>query len=248
MTKPYELDWARLPLEGANNVRELGGYPIASGGQTRYHRFLRSDWLWQLTEADREFLRGYGVVAVIDLRDPMEVSREPDVDFGSDVLTANYSLLKLDISNEEMMRRIYEDRRPSFRELYRMVLAAHENIARCFQFIADAPEGCVLFHCMAGKDRTGILAMLLMALAGCDKWDCVASYVQTRAHMMRNEGYAADYLRQQDLDRENFCDSPAYAIEYAWDAVEAAGGVVAFLHDCGIDYETIAEVKARLVS
>lgn len=246
MTKPYELDWARLPLEGANNVRELGGYPTADGGQTRYHRFLRSDWLWQLTESDREFLRGYGLVGVIDLRDPMEVQREPDVDFGPGVLTANYPLLQLDISNDDEMELLFEEKRPTFCDFYRMILSARDNIAQCMRFIADAPEGCILFHCMAGKDRTGILAMLLMALAGCDKWDCVSSYVQTRAHMMRNEGYADDYVRQQGLERENFCDSPAYAIEYAWDVVEATGGVVSFLRDCGVDEETIAAVRERL--
>lgn len=247
MTHAYESDWARLPLAGANNVRDLGGYPTSSGGMTRYHRFLRSDWLWQLTDEDCAFLRGYGVVGVIDLRDPREVENEPDRSLGPDVRAVNLPLLQLDISNDEMMRMVYEDYRPSFAQLYDMILATSDNIARCFRFIAEAPEGCILFHCMAGKDRTGILAMLLMALAGCDKWDCVASYVQSQVHMMRNEGYAADFARQEGLERENFCSSPAYAIEHAWDAVEAAGGVVAFLHDCGIDYETIAAVKARLV-
>ncbi len=247
MTQPCELDWNRLPLEGASNVRDLGGYPTAGGGMTRYHRFLRSDWLVGLTEGDCAFLRGYGVVAVIDLRDPREVEGEPDRPIGPDVRSANFPLLQLDISNDEMMRMIYEDYRPSFSQLYDMILASRDGIANCFRFIAEAPEGCILFHCMAGKDRTGILAMLLMALAGCDKWDCVSSYVQSQLHMMRNDGYAADFERQEGLERENFCASPAYAIEHAWDVVETAGGVVAFLHGCGIDYETIEAVKARLV-
>ena len=247
MAKPYELDWARLPLQGAHNVRDLGGVPVRGGGMTRYHRFLRSDWLWQLTAEDRAFLRGYGVSAVIDLRDPSEVAREPDPSLGPDVAWANFPLLELDISDEDEMRRRFEERRPGMEEFYDMVLASRGGIANCFRFIAEAPAGCVLFHCMAGKDRTGNLAMLLMALAGCDKWDCVASYVPSRLHMMRDEGYAYDYERQQGLDRENFCDSPAHAIEHSWDVVQAAGGVVPFLRGCGVTNEELAAVRARLL-
>lgn len=247
MTKPSELNWARLPLEGAHNVRELGGFPVKGGGMTQYHRFLRSDWLWQLSEADRAFLYDYGVRAVIDLRDPSEVAREPDVAIGPGVVTANYPLLALDISNERLVKETFEERRPGFCDFYDLILAARENIARCMRFIIDAPEGCVLFHCMAGKDRTGNLALLLMMLAGCDKWDCVSSYVTSRLHMMRNDGYAFDFERQQGLDRENFCDSPAYAIEHSWAVVQAAGGVVPFLRACGLSNEEIAAVRARLL-
>ena len=69
MSNVYSQCWARLPLEGACNVRELGGYPTASGAMTQYHRFLRSDSLGSLTPADERFLHDYGVRAVIDLRD-----------------------------------------------------------------------------------------------------------------------------------------------------------------------------------
>jgi len=234
-------------LEGAHNVRELGGFPVKGGGMTQYHRFLRSDWLWQLSEADRAFLYDYGVRAVIDLRDPSEVAREPDVAIGPGVVTANYPLLALDISNERLVKEAFEERRPGFCDFYDLILAARENIARCMRFIIDAPEGCVLFHCMAGKDRTGVLALLLMSLAGCDKWDCVASYMQSRVNMMRDPWYAGDWARQEEMDRENFSDSPTYAIEHVWDVIEAAGGTLAFLRSCGLTNEELAAVRARLL-
>lgn len=247
MAEPYELDWARLPLEGAHNVRELGGFPVRGGGQTRYHRFLRADRLCDLTQADREFLRGYGVRAVIDLRDPTEVERDPDVSLGDDVAFANFRLLELDISNLEEMERRWNRERPTFAQFYDLILASRDNIARCFRFMAEAPQGCVLFHCMAGKDRTGILALLLMSLAGCDKWDCVASYMQSRINMMRDPWYAGDWVRQEAMDRENFSDSPTYAIEHVWDVIDAVGGTVAFLRGCGLSYEEIAAVRERLL-
>ena len=62
------LDYNRLPMEKAFNVRELGGYAARKGSVTKYHQFLRTDNLTDITEEDKNFLLGYGVRAVIDLR------------------------------------------------------------------------------------------------------------------------------------------------------------------------------------
>ena len=62
------LDYNRLPMEKAFNVRELGGYAARKGSVTKYHQFLRTDNLTNITEEDKNFLLGYGVRAVIDLR------------------------------------------------------------------------------------------------------------------------------------------------------------------------------------
>ena len=66
--KSYEMMWQRLPLHTCANARELGGYPTADGSQTAWHRFVRSDRLSFLDDDEREFLYGYGVRTVIDLR------------------------------------------------------------------------------------------------------------------------------------------------------------------------------------
>lgn len=247
MCQPYEKNWARLPLEGADNVRELGGYPVAGGGQTRYHRFLRADRMSGLTASDVDFLRNYGVRAVIDLRDPSEVEADPDVSLGDDVAYANFRLLELDLSNRAQLEEVFLNNRPSIEGFYDLILQARENIAACFRFIAAAPEGCVLFHCMAGKDRTGTLALLLMALAGCDKWDCAASYVQSRVHLMRSPKFAKEWAINEQGEGDNYADSPARAIEHVWDEVEAAGGVESFLSSCGVSAEELAAVRARLL-
>lgn len=247
MAYPYELDWVRLPLEGAHNVRELGGYPVAGGGQTRYHRFLRSDGLGGLTPADAEFLHAYGVRLVLDLRDPDEVEMNPDVSLGDDVAMANVPLLDVDISDKEALERRFAAETPTYEFFYDMVLSKKPQLARCFRLIAEAPKDCcVLFHCAVGKDRTGILAMLLMALAGCDKWDCVANYVQTRANLMRHDWHAAYWENGDPLDPLN--DSPAHAMEFTWDQVEAAGGVGAFLRDCGVKDDELAAVRDHLLA
>lgn len=245
MPQPYELDWNRLPLEGAHNVRELGGYPVAGGGQTRYHRFLRADGLSALTEGDVAFLYGYGVCLVLDLRDASEVAWRPDVDFGQGVRVESAPLLAFDAADKAELEARFAEEPPTYEFIYEAILNNSESIARCFKLIAEAPTGCVLFHCAVGKDRTGILAMLLMALAGCDKWDCVANYVQTRANLMRHDWFKASW--EDGESSSPFNDSPAHAIEHAWDVVEAHGGVTAFLLSCGVTYEEMAEVRRRLL-
>lgn len=244
MPQPYELNWSRLPLEGAHNVRELGGYPAGDGCQTHYHRFLRSDGLSELTEADRAFLHAYGVRLVLDLRDPSEVEERPDLLLGDDVRMVNVPMLSFDMAQRDEIAERFAKEPPTYEQLYDLALGNHDAVARCFALIAEAPEGCVLFHCAVGKDRTGILAMLLMALAGCDKWDCVANYVQTRPNLMRHEWFAQAW-EYQDMVPLN--DSPAHAMEHAWETVQAAGGVVPYLHSCGVSYEDLARVRERLV-
>lgn len=247
MQKPYELDWSRLPLEGAFNVRELGGYPVSNGVQTRYHRFLRADSLSDLTEADRAFLSGYGVRLVLDLRDYDEVAANPDVSISDDVEIVNVPLLVFDISDKEELARRFSENPPTYEYFYDLILANKESVARCFRLIADAPEGsCVLFHCAVGKDRTGVLAFLLMALAGCDKWDCVANYVQTRANLMRHPWFET-YWNDGDPNAV-LNDSPAFIMEHCWGVVQEAGGIETYLLGCGVSADDIASVKSRLLA
>ena len=247
MSYPYELDWVRLPLEGAHNVRELGGYPVAGGGQTHYHRFLRSDGLSALTPSDVEFLHAYGVRLVLDLRDPDEAAMNHDVFLGDDVTVANVPLLAFDISDKEALEKRFASEVPTYEFFYDLMLSKKPQLAQCFRLIAQAPkDACVLFHCAVGKDRTGILAMLLMALAGCDKWDCVGNYIQTRVNLMRHDWYVAYWGRDDPRDPLN--DSPASAMEFTWDQVERAGGVKAFLRDCGVTDAELAAVRERLLS
>ena len=245
MARPWEQCWNRLPLEAAYNVRELGGYPTTDGGSVAYHRFLRSDALSSLTEADVEFLRGYGVRLVLDLRDPDEVVAQPDVPLGDDVRIQNVPLLAFDISRKEELAKRFAVEQPTYEFFYGMILDNHEGIGRCMRLVAEAPQDvCVLFHCAVGKDRTGVLAMLLMALAGCDKWDCVANYVPTRVNLIRHEWFAAYWDDGDPAAPLN--DSPAHAMEHAWDMVQEAGGIVAYLRSCGLSYEEIEAVRAHL--
>lgn len=246
--EPHERNWVRLPLEGAVNVRELGGYPTPNSGQTMYHRFLRADGLGRLTAYDKRFLYDYGVRAIIDLRDAAEAQSDPDVFLGRGVMHANIPLLAFSAAEAKELEERYDSRAFSMRNIYRRVLENYEGVRACFRFIAEAPQGCVLFHCAVGKDRTGILAMLLLTLAGVDKWDVIGNYVQSWANLMRDEVFEEDWREAARGGLRSGMESNADLMEFVFDLMEEEhGGVESFLLECGVPDEDVAAVRRRLI-
>lgn len=245
---PYERCCVRLPLDGACNVRELGGYPTTNDGHTRFRRFLRSDGLSLLTPRDEKLLHDYGVRAVIDLREPHEASADPDRTIGTDVAFVNVPLFDYNVADAKRGTAELDFSNMSLGALYCEILGNYEAVRSCFRFIASVGDGCVLFHCAAGKDRTGILSMLLLSLAGVDKWDIVADYVQSRPNLMRS-GYYAEQWEDASLQAwRSMLDSPAEAIESAYDyIIDVHGGVENYLLACGVPDEDVAAVRRRLV-
>ncbi|MBO7674173.1 MAG: tyrosine-protein phosphatase [Atopobiaceae bacterium] len=247
--EPHEEPWKRLPLYGAHNVRDLGGYPTLNGGRTQYRRFLRADGLSGLSAWDVRFLQRYGVRAVIDLRDASEVQHMPDVSLGADVMYANIPLLSYNAADIERFERLIAAQEFSMTHVYEAILENYEGVRACFKFMAEAPEGCILFHCAVGKDRTGILAMLLLSLAGVDKWDIVADYMQSWAHLMRDEAFREDWLNEGgNRFREGMTSDPKN-VEHALDLLEIEhGSVEDYLLECGVPDEDVASVRQRLLA
>jgi len=246
--RPYELNWVRLPLKGAHNVRELGGYPAARGTQTAYHRFLRSDDPSQLRPEDVDFLLGYGLSAIIDLRDEGESESTPDVAMPAEVAFANIPLLHLDRLDMATMKRYQKDGTSRLAALYRQMLYNFEAIGDCMRFIASAPQGCVLFHCAVGKDRTGILSMLLLSLAGVSRHDIVSNYIQSWSNLMRDETFASGWADIRRREYQDYMRSDAETMEYALDLVEREfGDVWGYLEACGVTDAELERIAGRLI-
>lgn len=236
-------------MDGAFNVRDLGGYPTANGGRTQHRRFLRADGLGRLSAWDAKMLYSYGVRAVLDLRDESEAQQFPNVSLGKDVVYANIPLLGLNAADVEQMEKMFSEGDFNLQYVYECILENYEGIRSCFKFIADAPQGCVLFHCAVGKDRTGILAMLLLSLAGVDKWDIMADYAQSWPNLMRDEAFREDWFDASRGDLRQGMSSDPQAISYVFDAMEEEhGGVEGYLLECGVPDEEVALVRHRLLT
>ena len=172
----------RLPVQNAYNVRDLGGY-VCDGGSTRWRTFIRADGLEQIDSADIQVLRDYGIRTVIDLRSHTELETAPDPEeLKSFVQYVNIPLLS-EVATD--VTTITADRSETYlAETYLTILKQRgEVLQRIFVTIAEAQDGGILFHCAAGKDRTGVLAALLLGLVGVSYADILSNYEVTYTYI-----------------------------------------------------------------
>lgn len=153
------------------NFRDLGGLRLTGGGLTRHGVFARSDLPKTLKPEELDALREGGFTTVIDLRIPDEMLCFPHALEHAEGF--DYHPLKLD---NWLRDRFYTPSESA--AYYHMLLAYKDNLLPILTLCADAGTG-VFFNCYAGKDRTGVLAALLLLLAGvCDE-DIIADYRAT---------------------------------------------------------------------
>lgn len=167
----------QIVLEGAHNVRDLGGYPTAAG-ETRWSVFLRADSLHQVTAADLNTLLQIGIRTVIDLRHASEVQAAPN---------RLADLPQIAYHNIPIFRattRLGEVQTPTLQQIYSYIVDhCQAGLSETLFTLIEAQPNGVLFHCSAGKDRAGIVAALILGLAGVDKTIIAADYALTGAAM-----------------------------------------------------------------
>ncbi|KAF9498846.1 hypothetical protein BDN71DRAFT_1442811 [Pleurotus eryngii] len=177
-----------ITIPGVINVRDLGAYLSNThpGKLTKPNLMLRSAEISGITPEGIDRLRELGVTKVFDLRSDTEIEKYdtpvPEIE-GIDIIRAPV-FQKEDYSPEMMAKRykLYASgKTEAFMELYSQILDhGGEAFGAVLRHIHDRPtEGC-LFHCTAGKDRTGLLAAILLKLAGVDKEAIAKDYALTR--------------------------------------------------------------------
>lgn len=162
------------------NFRDLGGMPGADGRIVHTGRLYRSDSLHRLTEAECEQLAGLGIRTVLDLRRPAEIERDgriPDL--------AGLAYFNLHPQHREWRPERYDESAGPHRFLADRYLDMAEEGIEGFgaglRLISDADRAPLVMHCFAGKDRTGVLAALTLALLGVAPADIMADYAASEA-------------------------------------------------------------------
>ena len=156
------------------NARDLGGYAIRGGARTRARSLLRTDDLWKLTLGGARALVDFGVRSVIDLRWPREREARPSV-FQRGAHGVRYTHVSL-LDGSEAEWNLKCPVVPKETWNCEVLDRAGAEMARALKAVADAPEGAVVFHCAAGKDRTGILAAILLAAADVEPDEIAEDY------------------------------------------------------------------------
>jgi protein tyrosine/serine phosphatase len=177
--KTRHLDW-----EGCYNVRDLGGLLTLHGYETRWQSVIRADLPGRLTPRGQRDLLAYGVRTIIDLRAPQEAKEEPSLFTtpGKEQEAPDYFNLPLERYQPHVGAMIKQAK--SRAEVYCIVLDAYPDaIAEVLRAIANARPGGVLIHCHSGKDRTGIVAALLLSLVGVSAEQIVADYGESQIRL-----------------------------------------------------------------
>jgi protein-tyrosine phosphatase len=154
-----------LVWDGCVNVRDLGGLPLESGGETQFGVVVRADSIRGLTERGWDALLDYGVRSAVDLRADDELARDPPGDAPIPVAHLPLSPSNLDWSSVRSgYVALLQNYRPQF--------------ARAATAVAQSDQAVVV-HCQGGRDRTGVLVALLLELAGVEPEAIVADHVRS---------------------------------------------------------------------
>ena len=207
MTTNRILNW-----QGCTNVRDLGGLPASNGSKTRWGAIVRGDQPAKLTENGWSALYEHGIRTIISLRThgfnekdhPIVIPPHPDIQVVSVEIE--------DVTNEEFVSK-WATTDLWGTPLYwtdALNLWAHRHAA-ALTAIAQAQPGGVLFHCIRGYDRTGIIAFLILALAGVSVKDITVDYelsadpVRDRLLAERNTtAYEVLLKTLEGIDLENY--------------------------------------------
>jgi protein-tyrosine phosphatase len=187
-TNPPPAIARRIRLDSCQNFRDVGGYRTADGRTVRWRALYRSDTLHRLTPADIEVLQGLGVGVVIDLRSAGEIDRSGRV---SESISALYHHLPmLDEVVDRGQRWEFDAEPPPPGTSYiEMLGTAGPAIAGATRALVDAVGRPAVIHCTAGKDRTGILAGVLLSALGVSDDQVVADYELTNECRDERDAY-----------------------------------------------------------
>ncbi len=182
---------AWIDLDGAVNVRDLGGLPTDDGGETVAGRLLRADNLQELSPSDvRRLVRDIGLTTVVDLRSSAELASEgpapldavravrhvhhpvvPEIGVATDVVAA--ALL---VKRQQDRSRFPSD--PTCGHYLGYLEDRPDQVVGAVRSIAH-DQGAALVHCAAGKDRTGVVVALALTAVGVRPQAVAADYAAT---------------------------------------------------------------------
>lgn len=198
------LSERHLPMTGGYNFRDLGGFKTADGRYTKWGRLFRADELSNLTNDDLKYLASIPITSVIDFRAQSEAKRSPDKlpetvkftypiaitpgNLSSEGIQANLLKTNIDVQMKQMNRLLVSD--PTCVRAFRIFFAIVQNNL-------SAP---LIFHCSAGKDRTGMAAALVLYALGVDEETIMQDYLSSKIYLSdKYDAFIAKYPRAESI-------------------------------------------------
>lgn len=243
----------KLILQKLNNTRDLGGIPAADGRKIRGGKLIRSGKLYKLPYVTREYLRRHGVTTVVDLRIDNEVEEYPSTPIeGAEYIriplvctatpgiTHDKSMARLVRMESKRLENEFTDADEYMQRVYTAMLfndQSRESLKEVFRLILKE-EGCILWHCSGGKDRAGLVAMLLEYALGVDEQVIIEDYVASQKFQRRKRNWQKLGLKITPISRKfkqiliAFMDAKPQYISGAIEEIKQKyGSVHGYLHE-----------------
>ena len=185
-----------LPMEGGFNFRDMGGYKTITGKYVKWGKVFRSDKMSNLTQPDLDYLNNIPILTVVDFRSEEEIAESPDKKPASVVNSYELTINPGSHSSiSDVLELINQNGEDFMNEVYRSLVSDPAIITRyktLFSLFQDEEKLPLLFHCTAGKDRTGMGAALFLASLGVDENIIFEDY------MISNNQLEDKYIRLMD--------------------------------------------------
>ena len=244
--RPLNAETSRwLPIEGCVNFRDLGGYRNGQGQTVRWRRLFRSDALQDMTPADAAFaVNELNIGLVVDLRNSDEAERDgrgPLPGLGADY--RHFPFLEErgfpPFTGGDVVERLSAT--------YQWLIHnSGPRVAQAVNAIGEA-ESAVIFHCSAGKDRTGLLAALILEVLGVDPETIAADYILTNEAV---EGILRRIKAMQphaSPTTQSLAAQPAAFQGFQDTLHREYGGAEAYLRKHGVTTETLESLRRNLL-
>lgn len=177
-----------LPLEKGRNFRELGGYETMNGKNVKWGKLFRSGALSNLTKNDYKYLDNMGIKTIVDFRDNNERATEVtnwqagnveiiSKDYGQVIEMEEFAQVLMDPElDEHKATMLFAQMYPNLAETQK------ENYTAMFNRLSTKDDA-LLFHCTAGKDRTGVAGVLILTALGVDKETAIQDYLLSEQYL-----------------------------------------------------------------
>jgi protein-tyrosine phosphatase len=249
------LETSRVITLGAvHNFRDLGGYPTEDGRVTRWRTLFRADGLHRLADDDLEVVRALGIHTVIDLRTHLELAERGTFPV-DDHPVAFHHLPVIDVTWDP--GEVTDPSAPHadflLEKYLEMLDMGEPALAEAFRVLAVPGALPAVFHCAAGKDRTGLLAALVLSAVGVSDEDVVRDYALTEAAMVRMfawfEEHNPEWVRRVEAQPSAFMSAAPGAMEGVLSLIrDVHGSTQDYLSTLGVSSVVLADLEDALLS
>ena len=175
-------EYRLLPMDGAFNTRELGGYKTTDGKSVKWGVLFRSDKLSDISENDQKYLQSLGIKRIVDFRSEAEKTEDPNI------IPEGINYIETPINVDGAMRSKIEAvlKGETNKEIKSFLVDANKEFITNYTSVYEDflrglidEDGPTLFHCTAGKDRAGFAAAITLIALGVSKEDVIEDYMKT---------------------------------------------------------------------